>query len=150
MEIDEVLAQLEKEIPQIQLYGFLKDPKWVEWGGRVSHSQASWLRKLQKIRIYPLLGLKKGEVTRIGFRIGVKEIWEAIFKEIEAKSRKIRKKGKKIRVVITHCDNLEEAKKLKEKLKGIGAEISFINLTGPVVGVHVGPGSLIAGWMPIE
>jgi fatty acid-binding protein DegV len=94
--------------------------------------------------------LKKGEVTRIGFRIGVKEIWEAIFKEIEAKSRKIRKKGKKIRVVITHCDNLEEAKKLKEKLKGIGVEISFINLTGPVVGVHVGPGSLIAGWMPIE
>jgi DegV family protein with EDD domain len=150
MEMDEVLAQLEKEIPQIKFYGFLKDPKWVEWGGRVSHSQANWLRRLQKIGIYPLLGLKKGEVIKIGFRFGVKEIWEAIFKEIEAKSRKIRKKGKKIRVVITHCDNLEEAKKLKEKLKGIGAEISFINLTGPVVGVHVGPGSLIAGWMPIE
>jgi DegV family protein with EDD domain len=150
MEIDEVLAQLEKEIPRIQLYGFLKDPKWAEWGGRVSHCQANWLRRLQKIGIRPLLGLKEGEVIKIGFRIGVKEIWEAIFKEIEAKSRKIRKKGKKIRVVITHCDNLEEAKKLKEKLKEIGAEVSFINLTGPVVGVHVGPGSLIAGWMPIE
>jgi hypothetical protein len=150
MGIDEVLSELKKEIPRIQLYGFLKDPKWVEWGGRVSHSQANWMRRLQRIGVRPLLGLKDGKVEKIGFRFGVKEIPEAIFREIEAKSRKLRKKGKRIRVVVTHCDNFEEAKKLKERLKEIGAEISFINLTGPVVGVHTGPGSLIAGWMPIE
>ena len=100
-----------------------------------------------------------GKVEQIGFRFGVKDTPEAIFKEIEKNSRKARKEGKKIRVVITHCDNLEEAKELKEKLKKIkparlpdgtqvgGAEVSFINLTGSVVGVHVGPGALIAGWM---
>jgi len=150
MEIEEVLAKLKQEIPQIHAYGFLKDPKWVEWGGRVSRSQANWLRRLQKLGIRPLLGIKNGAVEKIGFRIGVKEIYEAIFKEIEARSKKVRKEGKKIRVVITHCDNLSEAKKLKERLKTIGAEISFINLTGPVFGVHVGPGSLIAAWMAIE
>ncbi len=61
-----------------------------------------------------------------------------------------RERGKRIRVVITHADNLIEAKKLKEKLKDIQAEISFINLTSPVAGVHIGPGSLIAAWMPLE
>jgi DegV family protein with EDD domain len=150
MEIEEVLAKLKQEIPQIHAYGFLKDPKWVERGGRVSRSQANWLRRLQKLGIRPLLGIKNGAVEKIGFRIGVKEIYEAIFKEIETRSKKVRKEGKKIRVVITHCDNLSEAKKLKERLKTIGAEISFINLTGPVFGVHVGPGSLIAAWMAIE
>jgi len=150
MEVGEILVKLKQEVHKIYAYGFLKDPKWVEWGGRVSRSQANWLRRLQKLGIRPLLGIKNGKVEKIGFRIGVREIHEAIFREIEARSTKVRKEGKKIRVVITHCDNLSEAKKLKEKLKTIGAEISFINLTGPVFGVHVGPGALTAGWMGIE
>jgi len=150
MEISEIINELKKEIPKIQLCGFLADPKWLEWGGRATHSQANWIRRLQKIGVRPLIGLKDGKVEKIGFRFGVKEIPEAIFREIEAKSKKVRKEGKRIRVVITHCDNLEEAKILKDKLKEIKAEISFINLTGPVVGVHAGPGSLIAGWTSIE
>jgi len=74
---------------------------------------------------------------------------EALFKEIKTKSEKIRKEGGKIRAVITHCDNLEAAEKLKEKLKTIKAEISFINLVGPVVGVHIGPDALMAAWTEI-
>jgi len=149
LEINEVVVELKMAIPQIQLYGFLADPKWLEWGGRMSHSQASWARRLQKIGVRPLIGVKDGKVEKIGFRFRVKEIPEAIFREIEIKSRKIRRNNKKIRVVITHCDNLEDAQRLKEKLKEIKAEVSFINLTGPVVGVHVGPGSIIAGWTAI-
>lgn len=168
MEINEVIKELKREIPKIKLYGFLADPKWLEWGGRLNHSQANWVRRLQKINVRPLVGLKDGKVEQIGFRFGVKDIPEAIFKEIEAKSRRIRKQGKNIRVVITHCDNLEGAKRLKERLKeikfvetsshltprlapqGSASEVSFINLTGSVVGVHVGPGSLIAAWAPME
>jgi len=108
------------------------------------------MRRLQKFGLRPLIGLKNGKLVKIGFRFGVKEIPEAIFREIESKSKKMRERGKRIRVVITHADNLIEAKKLKEKLKGIGVEISFINLTSPVIGVHIGPGSLIAAWMPLE
>jgi len=145
--IIEVFSELKKIIPKIHLYAFLKDPKWVEWGGRITHSQASWIRILQKFGLRPLLGLKDGKVKKVGFRFGARDIPGALFKEIKSKSRKVRKEGKKIRVVITHCDNLEGAKKLKEFLKTIEAEVSFINLTGPVVGVHVGPDSLIAAWI---
>jgi hypothetical protein len=146
-EISEVIAELKNTIPNIHLCGLLEDPKWLEWGGRASHSQATWMRRLQKIGVRPLIGIKDGKVEKIGFRFGIRDIPEAIFKEIEAKSRKKREEGKKIRVVITHCDNLKDAQKLKERLKEIRAEVSFVNLTGPVVGVHVGPGSVIAGWM---
>jgi len=77
-----------------------------------------------------------------------KDLSEALFKLIEKNSKKMRKQGKKIRVVITHCDNQEGAKRLKKMLKErIKAEVSFVSLTGSVVGVHVGPGSLIAAWI---
>ena len=118
-EVYEILQELKDVAPKIYLYGFIADPKWLEWGGRLSHSQANWVRRLQKIGVRPLLGIKDGKVEQIGFRFGVKDTPEAIFKEIEKNSRKARKEGKKIRVVITHCDNLEEAKELKEKLKKI-------------------------------
>lgn len=150
MEIEEILEELKKEIPDVKLYAFIQDPKWLEKKGRCTPSQANWMRRLQKFGLRPLIGLKNGKLVKIGFRFGVKEIPEAIFREIESKSKKIRERGKRIRVVITHADNLIEAKKLKEKLKGIGVEISFINLTSPVIGVHIGPGSLIAAWMPLE
>lgn len=149
-EMGEIMLELRKEIPKIQLYAFLADPKWLEWGGRINHSQANWIRRLQKIGIKPLLGLKKGKIEKIGFRARTKESSEAIFREIKSKSKKIRKQNKKIRVIITHCDNSKEAKKLKKKLKEIKAEVSFINLTSSVVGVHIGPGSLLAAWMAIE
>jgi len=150
MEIEEILEELKKEIPDVKLYAFIQDPKWLEKGGRCTPSQANWMRRLQKFGLRPLIGLKNGKLVKIGFRFGVKEIPEAIFREIESKSKKNRERGKKIRVVITHADNLIEAKKLKEKLKDIQAEISFINLTSPVAGVHIGPGGLIAAWMPLE
>lgn len=145
MEIDEVVKELKKEIPKIHLYGFMADPKWLEWGGRMSHRLANWVKRFQKIHLFPFIGIKKGEVKPIGIT-RAEDLSEGLFKQIEKDSKKARKEGKQIRVVITHCDNLEDAKKLKERLKEIKAEVSFINLTGSVVGVHVGPGSLIAAW----
>jgi len=148
MEINEVIEELKKEIPKIYLYGFMADPKWLEWGGRLSPKLANWIKRFQKIHFYPFIGLKQGEVKPMGVT-RAKDLPEGLFKQIEKDSKKVRKQGKKIRVVITHCDNLKDAQRLKEKLKEIKTEVSFINLTGSVVGVHVGPGSLIAAWMPI-
>ncbi len=148
MEIILVIEELKKEIPKIYLYAFIIDPKWLEWGGRLSSKLANWIRKFQKMGLYSFIGLKKGEVKPMGVT-RAKNLAEGLFKQIEKDSKKTRKKGKKIRVVITHCDNLEDAQKLKEKLKEIKAEVSFINLTGSVVGVHIGPGSLVAAWTEI-
>jgi len=127
-----------------------QDPKWLEWGGRISHSQAQWLRRLQKIRISPLLGIKNGKIEKIGFSTGEKEMSEAIFKKILSGTKKLRKENKNIRVVITHCDNPQGAQKLKEMLRQENFEVSFINLTDSIIGVHVGPGALIAAWTEID
>ncbi len=145
-EINEIMNELKTFIPDVHLYGFMADPKWLETGGRMSHQLANWVRKFQKIHLYPFIGIKDGVVKARGITRG-KDIPEALFRQIEAKSRNIRLPGKKIRVVITHCDNLEAAEKLKELLKTkLKAEVVFVNLTTPVIGVHVGPGSLVVAW----
>jgi len=150
-EIRSIIDELKKTVSQIRLYAFLENPNWLEWGGRITSSQAKWLRILRKIGIKPLVHLKKGRIKKAGFRFGARNTAEAMFKEIEIKSKKLKQQGKNIRVVITHADNLKEAEKLRKILKKrIGAEVSFINLVSPVVGVHVGPGSLIAAWVPTE
>jgi len=148
-EISEIIEDLKSLIPYIHFYAFLEDPKWLEAGGRMSSQVANWIRKFQKIHLYPFIGIKDGVVKAMGITRG-EDIPEALFRQIEGKSRGARKQGKKIRVVITHCDNLEAAGKLKELLKTkLKAEIPFVNLTTPVVGAHVGPGSIIAAWAEI-
>ena len=146
----EIISELKKESETVKLYGIPQDPKWLEWGGRITHTQAQWLRNLQKIGVNPILGIKNGKLERAGFKIGAKEMPDALFKEVMAKTGKLRKEGKNIRTVITHCDNPQGAQRLKEMLRQENFEVSFINLTDPVIGVHVGPGSLIAAWTIID
>ena len=146
----EIINELNKALSKIQLYGAVEDPKWLESGGRINHSQATWMRRMKRLGICPIFKLKDGKIEKEGIVFGVKDLATAIFKKIKSKSSKIRKKGKKIRIVINHCDNKVEAEKLKKMLKEINAEVSYINLVGPTVGTHVGPGSLIAAWMAID
>jgi len=148
-EIVEVINELKNLIPKTHLYIIFEDPKWIEAGGRVSRAQVNWIRRMKKINLHPLITIKNGQLTKGGV-VWAKDMAEALFKKISKESKKIRKEGKRIRVIITQADNLEGAKKLKKILKEIKAEVSFISLANPAIGVHVGPGSLIAGWMPIE
>lgn len=148
-EIGEVLERLKRFYPKVHLYALFKDPRWLEAGGRINKRQANWIRRIQKIRLHPLMTVKKGVIKKAGV-IFAKDMPEALFKKIKKESEKIRKKGKKIRVIINHADNLEDAEKLKKLLKEIKAEVSFIALTNPVVGAHIGPDTLIASWAPIE
>ena len=148
-EINEVLDELKKLIPKTHLYIIFEDPKWVEAGGRVSKGQANWIRRMKKINLHPFITIKEGVVTKGGI-IFAKDVAEAIFKKISKESQKTRKEGKRIRVIINHADNPEGAEKLRQMLKEIKAEVPFISLASPLVCAHTGPGTLLAGWMPIE
>ena len=145
--IDEIIEELKNLIPKINLYLFFEDPKWLEAIGRISHSQANWIRRMKKMRIRPLMKLKDGVIAKGGFSTFAKDIPEALFKKIEEASKNNREKGKKIRVVINHADNPEGAEKLKNMLeKEIKAEIQFVNLVCTLIGSRLGPGSLLAAW----
>ena len=148
-EIEEIVEELKKLIPKTQTYVIFADPKGIEFIGRITKSQANWIRRMKKMGIQPIMKIKNGILTKGGM-VFAKDEPEALFKKIKKESEKDRKSRKKIRVIINHADNLEGAKKLKSLLKEIGAEVSFISEGPPIVCAVTGPGTLIAAWQPIE
>ena len=149
-EINEVIEELKRlRENKTHLYIIFEDPKWVEAGGRVSKGQANWIRRIKKLNLHPLITIKDGAVTKDGV-VFAKDMAEALFKKLSKESQKARKEGKRIRVIISHADNLEGAEKLRQMLKEIKAEVPFISLASPIVCSHTGPGTLLAGWMPID
>jgi len=146
--IEEILKELEIFRSKIHLRAALKDPKWVEASGRISHLVAKLIKRLEKIGVRPLIGLKKGVIKVMGLKSKVKDVKEALFKELEEKTRELRAKKRKIKVVITHADNLNEAQKLKELIENnlAGVEIVFLNLVNSIVGTLAGPDALCLAW----
>jgi len=147
-EMAEVIEEIKNLIPKTHLYIIFEDSKWIEAGGRVSKSQANWVRRMKKINLHPLITIKDGLVTKSGI-IFAKDMAEALFKRIAKESQKARKENKRIRVIISHADNPEETEKLRKMLKEIKAEVPFVSLASPVVCSHTGPGTLIAAWQAI-
>jgi len=147
-EAGEIVKELEEFVSQIHLYGMFKDVKWLEASGRISSTVADWFRRMEKIGFRPILGVKKGLVKAIGIKAGAKDIPTALFYQLKTKTEKLLNQGKKIRVVITHGDNPEGAQKLKERIEKEleNTEVAFINLIDNVLGVLVGPGTLILAW----
>ena len=147
-EINEVIEEIKKLIPQTHLYIVFEDPKWIEAGGRVNKSQANWIRRMKKLNLHPLMTIKDGIVTKGGI-IFAKDMAETLFKKISKESQRARKEGKRIRVLIQQADNPEGAEKLRQSLKEIKAEVPFVSLASPVIAAHTGPGTLIAAWQPL-
>jgi len=112
-EITEVINELKNLIPKTYLYVIFEDPKWVESLGRITKSQANWIRRIKKLRLHPVMALRNGILAKGGI-VFAKDVAEALFKKVAKASKGVRIEGKKIRVVINHADNLEGAKKLKK------------------------------------
>ena len=149
----QTISILKKTIASTRLFGMVDDPKWLEEGGRLSHSAANWVRFMPSIGIRPFLTIKKGLIKAGGVMFGAKDIPNAIFRGIAKQSAREIARSKKIRVAICHGDNADGARRLEELIKKHfkeSAEISFINIAGPVIGAHIGPGSLICAWQPLE
>jgi DegV family protein with EDD domain len=150
--INEVIEELEKFIPKVHFFVMLEDPKWMEASGRISSIVANLMRKMANAGIRPLLAFKNGILALAGLKIGAKDIPTALFKQFEADTKKLQKERRKIRVAITHGDNLQGAQRLKAIIeKGFkNTEIAFINIINNVVGAPTGPNTLAFAWCEIE
>jgi len=148
-EIKEIVEILKKKTSEIQLRGILRDPKWLESAGRISKKVASFLRKMQKIGIKPMLGVKEGAVKAVGIKIRAKNPVQTLFKELKVQTRKEREKGRKIMVAITHGDCKEMAEELKKEIEENlpNTKVLYINLLDKVVGAVTGPETLICSWI---
>jgi len=148
-EIKEILKELKELIPEIHTYIIFEDPKWIEGIGRITHSQANWIRRIKRINVHPLMEIKNGLVAKGGMMFASSSS-EALFKKVLKESKKIRQEGKRIRVIIGHADKPEEAENLKKLLKEkIKAEVSFVAIGPTVVCAAAGPGTLLVGWVAV-
>lgn len=129
----------------------LEDPKWLEASGRISSLVANLMRKLVKMGIKPLLTFRGGKLRPVGLKAHAQDTPSALFSQFEKSSEALRKTGKKIRIIITHGDNLNGAVRLKEMIEKEfkNTEIAFIGIINEVVGVVSGPNTLIISWAEI-
>lgn len=145
--IEEIIKILEKLREKGKFFAFLRTTYWVEKIGRISYWQATAFKILKGLGIQPLVGIKKGKVGLVGFNFRTKDILKAIFRQI----KHFKKKYRKIRLGINYTDNINLAYKLKEKIeKELKSEVVFISLVPVIVGANSGPGTLIAGAIPVQ
>ena len=142
---EEIFKEITEMSPNVHLFGILESPKWLEANGRLNHTLSVILSQMQKIGMRPILSVKDGLVKAANLKMQAKNTAQALFKHTEEVIKKPLEEGKICRVAISHADALEEAEKLKKMFeeKYPQVEVSFIALTGIVVGCHVGPGTLL-------
>jgi DegV family protein with EDD domain len=145
---EETIGELEKFVPKVRCYVILGDPKWIEATGRISHLVANLVRGMMKVGIRPVLTLKNGILTPSGLKTNARDIPTALFSQLDKDIRSLVKEGKKIRVVITHGDDLSGAQRLKEMIEKEfkSAEVVFINIINNIVGVPAGPDTITLCW----
>ncbi len=136
--IKEIQTRLEKIIPQINVCFVLEEERW--WKG-------NFWSKEKKDYIHVLAQVKDGKLTKTG-PARSKDFADILFKRIDHITAKEIKKGGRIRAVIAHGDNQEQAEQLKSSLKKYKrADISFVTITDPVTSINACPESLIVGWI---
>jgi len=150
-EIEEIVRELEKFVPQIHTYIIFNDPKWIEASGRISPLVANLLKRLIKVGIRSLLTFKNGLLVPAGMKTGAKDIPITLFRKFEKENKKMEKEQKRVRIVITHGDDPEGAERLKEMIEKEfkNVEFAFINIINNIVGVVAGPNSLVLAWCEV-
>ncbi|MCK9445822.1 DegV family protein [bacterium] len=143
--IEETFKDLEAMLPKIFLFAMLESPKWLEAGGRLSHSVAVILAQMQKIGMRPILAIKDGVIKPANLKMQAKDTAEALFKQFEETTKKPLSENKLCRVAISHADNLEGAQRLRTLIedKYPQIKVEFISITSMVIGCHVGPGTVM-------
>lgn len=148
-QVEEIVESLKNLVShKINLRVIFKDLKWLEAAGRIHPVVANWARKMGKVGVRPLLGIKKGTIKAMGIRTGAKDIPTALFKEIKEKTKDLQSENKKILVIINHGDALQDSQRLKERIeKEIkGGRVIYMNLVNDIVGSLAGPDSLALTW----
>jgi len=149
--MEEISKEIRDFVPKVHLFGMVEggNIRYFERSGRFPypHWGAVLVKITAKLGIQFIGELKDGILGSWRIEIG-QDMASILFKKIKKDIGELKNRNKKFRVAITHCNNLEAAKKLKEMLENNleRAEVVFLNLVNPTVGVHLGPGTLIVAW----
>ncbi|MBT8063395.1 MAG: DegV family EDD domain-containing protein [Gammaproteobacteria bacterium] len=144
MRVDEVEALVRDTIPKTQVFGVADDLSWAVKGGRVP---AVIKRITGFLRLNPVLTANaEGKMGLAGFHAGLGARPARLARTVVRKMDP----GTVYRVVIAHANNEAGATETRHRILEQHGRIHSCHITdaGPALGVHFGPGGIIAGFCP--
>jgi DegV family protein with EDD domain len=111
---------------------------YLQTGGRIGEA-AKWVGTLLRVKPVVSIDHEKGVVTPAGLARTHRSAVDMLLKKFTNAVGK----GEKYRIAVLHGDALEEAQELAERVREAFDPVELImNITGPVLGIHTGPGAL--------
>ena len=141
--MDEIETLLTNMRPYCRVFAMAEDLSYLVRGGRLP----GWVRKITDfLHISPLMTAKNGRFGLAGITTGIGAKPSALGKS--AVRRMDREKT--YRVFIAHGANPEGARALRRYILGRHPRVHSCHITqaGPALGVHLGPGGLVVGFLP--
>jgi DegV family protein with EDD domain len=143
MSADEVESMLLEVAPQTQTIAVPDDLGPVVRGGRVP----AWVKKISDtLHIMPVLMARKGKMAIGGVSLGKGIDTKTLAKNIVGRM----KKDCVYRVLVAHVDNAQGAHAVRKFILEKHALIHSCHIAdaGPALGVHLGRGGIIVGFLP--
>jgi DegV family protein with EDD domain len=143
MSLDEIEDLLTEFQPLNYVFAIPADLSYIVRGGRLP----AWVKRLTNfLHMSPLLGEKNGRFKLAGFTTGIGAKPSALGK---AALRKMHK-DTTYRILISHGANPEGARELRRYILGRHTRVHSCHISeaGPALGVHLGPGGLVVGFLP--
>jgi len=143
MTLDEIETLLTRVGPACRVIGLADNLAYLVRGGRLP----AWVKKVTDLlHISPLITAKNGRFGLAGFALGIGARPAAL-----GKSALRRMKAEiSYRIFIAHGANHEGARELRRYILGRHTRVHSCHITeaGPALGVHLGPGGLVVGFLP--
>lgn len=139
---EEVLEFVNKTIPHTQVFGGAKTLKYLRKGGRLSRT--SYIIG-SLLNFKPLVSVEEGKIVSPGRVRGE----DGLMTHMKTVADKIAENHMSELVIVGHCANAEEAQVAYDYLKGLPNAPKEIVLwdIGPVIGTHLGPGTIGFVWV---
>jgi DegV family protein with EDD domain len=141
---EEITMLIQKLMEQSKLYFLVDTLEYLQRGGRIG-KVAALLGSLLKIK--PILSVEDGEAVSVDKVRGQKAAVQRIIELLKLKEMA----ASKVRVMIAHSNSPEAAEQLGSLMKE-NFQITTLSFTtlGPVIGTHVGPGTVAVFMFPVE
>ena len=143
MTMDEIESLLTESQPLCRVIALAADLSYLVRGGRLP----AWVKKVTDfLHISPLITAKNGRFGLAGITTGIGANPSALGKA--AVRRMVKDTG--YRVFIAHGANPEGARELRRYILGRHTRVHSCHISeaGPALGVHLGPGGLVVGFVP--
>ncbi len=133
----QIVAKMQAMRDKIHILFAVETLEYIQRGGRIGRAQA-FVGTLLKFK--PLLGLQDGEVYPVT-RVRTKR--KALETMLETLKKDVPARGARVKLGVVHASAEGEAQNMAQALMaGFDSRHIFIGMLGPVLGVHVGPGTI--------